>query len=66
MLSRQCKLVLDHMSTYGYITPLAAYNYGITRLASRVHDLKRANYPITRSTHFDLQGKRYSRYAFAY
>lgn len=65
MLSNQCKLVLDHITRYGYVTQLAASNYGIDRLASRVYDLKQAGYEIVRSTHKDLQGKRYSRYTVA-
>lgn len=65
MLSNQCKLVLDHITSKGYITPLVAGNYGVTRLASRVHDLKKAGYPVVASTQKDLSGKRYTRYSIA-
>jgi hypothetical protein len=65
MLSNQCKLVLDHITSRGYITPLVAMNYGVTRLASRIHDLKKAGYPVVKQTERDLFGKRYSRYTIA-
>lgn len=62
-MSKQCKLVLDHISTLGYITQLVATNYGVTRLASRIHDLKLAGYTINAETHRDMTGKRYTRYS---
>jgi hypothetical protein len=40
-------------------------NYGVTRLASRIHDLKKAGYPVVKQTERDLFGKRYSRYTIA-
>lgn len=65
MLSNQCRLVISHIRTYGYITPLHANNYGITRLASRIFDLKQAGFPIVRKDLRDMTGKRYSRYVLA-
>lgn len=59
----QNSLVLEHMQKNGYITPLVAANYGVTRLASRIHDLKLAGYSIAKQTTKDMRGKRYSRYS---
>ena len=43
--------VLRHMERFGSITTFEAFNdYGITRLASRICDLKRAGYPIATET----------------
>lgn len=45
----QCNKVLHFIETEGSITPLDAMReFGCMRLASRVSDLKRAGYPITR------------------
>lgn len=45
----QCKRVLQYMEDEGSITSLDAIReFGCMRLASRVSDLKRAGYPITR------------------
>lgn len=62
-MSNQCQLVLNHMVRHGYITPLVANNYGVTRLASRIHDLKVAGWPIVKQTMRDDRGKRYTRYS---
>lgn len=37
----QNQLVLNHLIDHGYITEIIARSYGIRRLASRVHDLKK-------------------------
>lgn len=40
--SEQCKMLYDHMIQYGSITSTDAWIlYGITRGASRIHDLKK-------------------------
>lgn len=62
-LSKQCKLVLQHIRQHGYITPLVAKNYGIDRLASRIFDLKTFGFDIVTEMHRDMAGKRYTRYA---
>lgn len=64
-LSNQCSLVLRHIDMHGYITPLVAMNYGVTRLASRIHDLKKAGFPVAKETVKDLRGKRYTRYSLS-
>lgn len=47
----QTEKVLDHIVTYGSITPLEALKeYGIMRLASRVHDLKKQGIYLNRTT----------------
>ena len=46
-LSTQCIDVLDCMESRGYIDPMRALNdYGIMRLASRIHDLKKKGHDI--------------------
>lgn len=59
----QNQLVLNHMVRHGYITPLVANNYGVTRLASRIHDLKQAGWNVQKSMQRDDRGKRYTRYS---
>ena len=58
----QTDLVLDHLVDHGYITPLIARNYGVERLAARIHDLLREGVQIRAATHRDMKGKRYTRY----
>lgn len=44
----QCQRILDYMNRFGSISTLEAFNdLGVTRLASRIHDLKRMGYNIT-------------------
>ncbi len=46
----QCDRIVTHMNTYGKITSLEAMNeYGIMRLASRIHDLKVQGYMIKKN-----------------
>ena len=43
----QNERILRHLSDHGSITTLDAFNeYGITRLASRICDLRQAGHPI--------------------
>ena len=43
----QFERIVDHIAKHGSITSLEAVTqYGIMRLASRVHDLKKAGVPI--------------------
>ena len=49
MRESQCNKVLHFIETEGSITPIDALReFGCMRLASRVSDLKRKGYPITR------------------
>lgn len=45
----QCQKILNYMEREGSITPLDALReFGCMRLASRITDLKRDGYPISR------------------
>lgn len=47
MKQSQCQKVIDHLNQFGGITSLEAIKiYGITRLASRITDLRKKGYPI--------------------
>ena len=47
----QCERVLQYMDDFGAISTLEAFNdLGVTRLASRIHDLKRMGYRIESET----------------
>lgn len=44
----QGKLILAHLATYGSITPMEAFTeYGITKLATRISELKKQGYHFT-------------------
>ena len=67
MKESQCNKVLHFIEAEGSITPLDALReFGCMRLASRVSDLKRKGYPITREmeTMTNRYGEtvRYARY----
>lgn len=50
MKTTQKQRVLRHLQTFGTITPLEALKeYGIMRLASRISDLKKEGYHISKS-----------------
>ena len=41
----QCEMILDHLKTFGSITPLEAlHEYGCFRLAARIADLRDRGY----------------------
>lgn len=47
----QCERIVRHLSDYGSITSAEAMSeYGIYRLASRIHDLRKAGFEITSET----------------
>lgn len=46
MKETQCNKILEHLKTYGSISPLEATEYGCMRLASRISDLKARGYNI--------------------
>lgn len=48
----QCERVLKYMGDFGSISTIQAFSdLGVTRLASRIHDLKRMGYSIVSETH---------------
>lgn len=62
-MKNQCQLVLNHLIDHGYITDLVARNYGVRRLASRIHDLKTiGGVGVQVQTRRDDQGNRYAYY----
>jgi hypothetical protein len=66
MKKSQCQLVLDHLIDHGYITEVIARNYGVKRLASRVHDLKAiASVPVQKEMRTDDLGAQYAYYYIA-
>lgn len=49
MALTQCDKILRHLQDYGSISQMDALReYGIMRLASRISELKRQGYPVTR------------------
>jgi Helix-turn-helix domain len=58
----QTQFVLDHLIDHGYITEVIARNYGVKRLASRMHELKRADVLFKTETREDDFGNRYAYY----
>lgn len=43
----QCQRIIDYMRQFGSISTIEAFNdLGVTRLASRIHDLKGQGYSI--------------------
>ena len=68
MKTTQCEKILQYIENEGSITPLDALReFGCMRLASRITDLKRKGYPITRKmeTSKNRAGEpvRYARYS---
>lgn len=46
-MKTQNQMVLEHLKTHIGLTTYEAYEkYGITRLSSRIHDLREDGYPI--------------------
>lgn len=59
----QNQRVLNHLIDHGYITDLIARNYGIRRLASRIHDLRTLyGVEICQEMRRDDAGARYAYY----
>lgn len=51
----QCQRVLKYMDDFGSISTMQAFSdLGVTRLASRIHDLKRMGYQIESETHHSV------------
>jgi hypothetical protein len=53
-MKSQCQLVLNHLIDHGYVTEVIARSYGVRRLASRIHDLKKiGGIPVKRDMRTD-------------
>lgn len=50
MKETQCKRIIEYMTQFGSISTFEAFNLGIARLASRIHDLKTQGYNISSET----------------
>lgn len=66
----QCERIIEYIDTFGSITTLVAFrDLGVTRLASRIHDLTKQGYTFKRD--FETRKNRYGenvsyvRYSFA-
>lgn len=47
----QCDMIINYIKEFGSITTLDAFrDLGVTRLASRIHDLKEQGYDFKRET----------------
>lgn len=47
----QCEMIINYIKTYGSITTMDAFmDLGVTRLASRIHDLRDEGYLIEGET----------------
>jgi hypothetical protein len=66
MSKSQNQRVLDHMIDHGYITQVIAGNYGIRRLASRIHDLNGEGITVVSEIKKDDAGVRYATYSLEY
>lgn len=65
-LSPQAALVRDHLYQEAHLTPWQATGvYHIRSLSSRISELRRAGYDITKQHRTDAKGQRYVRYAFS-
>jgi len=63
-MKTQTQLIMNHLNKYGSISPREAMeDYQITRLASRIYDLKQSGIRINPEIKkHPLTGKRYARY----
>lgn len=64
-LTPQAKTVLRHLNAGKAISPMNALMvYGISRLASCIHEIRKAGYVVTMIQKRDEQGHKYARYSF--
>lgn len=64
-LTPQARTVLSHLERHGKITPMKALIvYGITRLASRMHELKANGVVFGKQMMHDDEGDRYMQYTY--
>ena len=65
----QCQKVLQAIDDHGSITTMEAFHMGITRLASRIHDLRKMGIEIVSETVYaknrDGESVHYSKYSKA-
>lgn len=60
---QQCNVVLKHLKDHGSITAFDAINeYSITRLAARIHDLRKKGHLIATGRMTNPVGHDYARY----
>ena len=51
----QCERILKYMDDFGTISTMQAFSdLGVTRLASRIHDLKQMGYEIESETRYSV------------
>lgn len=64
-LSPQARTVLAHLKRHGDITPMKALTvYGISRLASCIHEIRKAGYSVKTVVALDDMGGKYGQYTF--
>lgn len=65
-LTPQARTVLAHLKRHGDITPLKAEGvYGIPRLASCIHEIRRVGYKVNCTVRKDDFGGKYGHYVLA-
>jgi hypothetical protein len=63
-MTPQDKAILNHLQTGATISGLEALNrFGCFRLGARIHELKKAGYPIESKKVKSENGKHYSQYS---
>jgi hypothetical protein len=63
----QTKIIKEHLSTYGSISPLEAQsNYNIWRLAAVVKKLRNKGHSITTKMKVAPSGAKYAEYAYGH
>ena len=63
MLTPQAQQVLKYLIEMGHISQLyASSEFGIARLAARVHDLRQHGIPVRTRMKKSFSGKRYAQY----
>jgi hypothetical protein len=64
-LTPQAKLVLSYLKKHGNISPMEAERgYGISRLASCIHEIRNVGYFVHSAMRRDDYGHKYARYEF--
>lgn len=64
-LTPQAKTILRHLNARKSISPMEALiTYSISRLASCIHEIRKAGYEVLTSIKQDEQGHKYANYAF--
>lgn len=64
-LTPQARTILAHLKRHGDVTPMKALTvYGISRLASCIHEIRKAGYSVKTEVAFDDMGGKYGQYIF--